>query len=102
MVLQHLFDDFYNHIHPTRLFCPSFYSGLSRSFHYSNNIFHYLSTQQAQYLKPKSSQLAALLRASKWQQTVTDTALPVISPVRLLRLLCDGQADLAVGDTERR
>lgn len=64
-------------------------------------LFHYLSTQQAPYLKPKSSQLAALLQASKWQQTVIDTALPVISPVGLPRLLYDGQADLAGSDTER-
>lgn len=43
----------------------------------------------------------ALLHASKWQGTVTDTALPVISPVGLLRLLYDGQADLAASNTER-
>ena len=61
--------------------------------------FLYLSAQQAQYLKPKSSQLAALLRASKWQRAVTDTALPVISPAGLPRLSYDGQADPAASDT---
>lgn len=37
------------------------------------------------------------------QQTVTDTALPVISPGGggLLRLLDDGRADLASGDRQR-
>lgn len=41
------------------------------------------------------------MHASKWQQTVIDTALPVISPVGLPRLLYDGQADPAGSDTER-
>lgn len=49
-----------------------------------------------------SSQLAALLHASKWQQAVTDTALPVISPVGVLWLSYDAQADLAGSDTARR
>lgn len=74
---------------------------LSGSFYYSVSIFPHLSTQQTRYLKPRSSQLAAPLLASMWQQTVTDTALPVISPVGLPKLLYDGQADLAGSDTER-
>ena len=81
----------YIHIRLARLFVPVFIQpgpGLS-IIH--TVFFHYLSAQQAQYLKPKSSLLAALLRASKWQQTVIDTAFPVISPVGLLRLLYDGQ-----------
>lgn len=91
----------YIHIHPARLFVPLFIQSCPGFSIIQTLFFHYLPAQQAQYLKPKSSQLAALLRASKWQQTVIDTALPVISPVGLLRLLYDGQADLAGSDTQK-
>lgn len=98
MMLQHLFSDLYSYLSHLAL-CPSFYSVLSRSFYNSYTIFSLPVNPTSLYLKPKSSQLDALLRASKWQKTVIDTVLPVISPVGLLRLLYDGQADLA--GTER-
>lgn len=98
MMLQHLFSDLYSYLSHLAL-CPSFYSVLSRSFYNSYTIFSLPVNPMSMYLKPKSSQLDTLLRASKWQETVIDTALPVISPVGLLRPLYDGQADLA--GTER-
>lgn len=89
----------YIHICPTWLFVPVFIQSCPGPSIIHILFFELPVNPMSLYLKPKSSQLDALLRASKWQKTVIDTALPVISPVGLLRLLYDGQADLA--GTER-
>lgn len=87
--------------------CLRSHSVWSRSFYYSARIYFYFIfslpvSGASAVLKAKEPLVSCSLAcAPKWRQTVTDTALPVISPEGFLGLLYDGHADLTGSDTER-